>query len=94
MRHKTKKEFTDGYISISAVVDKISRTFRHEKLKPSFDVEKFVCGCLKRTKSNQPRTYPFLPHEIINNKVRILKSDVRALTDLLLDIEKQAVANG
>lgn len=93
-RHKKpRKEFIDGYVSISATIDKINRSFRHCKIKPSFDVEKFVCACLKRTKPNQARTVPFLPHEIIKNKVRILKSDIRALTDLLLNVEKQVAAN-
>ena len=92
-RKKPRKEFIDGYVSISATIDKINRSFRHNKLKPNFDVEKFVCQCVKRTKPDQPRTAPFLPHEIINHKVRILKSDIRVLTDLLLSIERQAVIN-
>lgn len=91
MRHKIQKEFTDGYVSINAVIDKINRSFRHEKIKPSFDIQKLVYLCLKQTKPNQPRTVPFLPNEIINRKVRVLKSDVRTLANLLLDIERAEI---
>lgn len=91
-RHKIQKEITDGYISIGAVVDKLNRAFRHEKIKPSFNIEQFVNLCMKRTKPNEPRTVPFLPNEIINKKIRVLKSDVRTLTNFLLEIEKQETA--